>query len=216
MNGAGASANAGSGGRGDWYLSNPRGATTALEFARMLANGTTSGWNFAPPRAAGGGSAAFGGGRGVGAGPVWTPRERLTPMPNGSYDAELWLVHTPTGGTEETQHLAVHVGSDGEAAAFPILSVATPNGPATVDVAVALRVMSDEKGATVLRVIIVRRVEGGSATSTGATTKVVPLPASSDTLSFELPDAGGVSSNALADHRFAVRLKMTPGKDEVR
>jgi hypothetical protein len=37
-------------------------ATTALEFARMLANGTTSGWNFAPPRAAGGGSTSFGGG----------------------------------------------------------------------------------------------------------------------------------------------------------
>ena len=217
MNGAGASANAGGGGRSDWYLSNPRGATTALEFARMLANGTTSGGNFAPPRAAGGGNVAFGGGgRGVGAGPMWTPRDRLTPMPNGSYDTELWLVHTPTGGTEETQHLAVHFGSDGEAVAFPILSVATPNGPETVDVAVALRVMSDEKGATVLRVIIVRRVEGGSARSTGATTKVVPLPASSDTLSFELPDAGRVSTNALPDHRFAVRLKMTPGKDDVR
>jgi hypothetical protein len=50
----------------------------------------------------------------------------------------------------------------------------------------------------------------------GATTKGVPLPASSDTLSFELPDAGGVSINALADHRFAVRLKMAPGKDDVR
>jgi hypothetical protein len=217
VNGAGASANAGSGGRGDWYLSNPRGATTALEFARMLANGTTYQWNYAnAPSAAGGGSAAFGGGRGVGAGQVWTPRERLTPIPNGSYDAELWLVHTPTGGTEETQHVAVHLGSDGEAAAFPIVTVSTPNGPATVDVAVALRVMSDEKGATVLRATIVRRVEGGSGASTGATTKVVPLPASSDTLSFELPDAGLASINALADHRFSVRLKMASGKDDVR
>jgi hypothetical protein len=217
VNGAGASANAGGGGRGDWYLSNPRGATTALEFARMLANGTTYLWNYAnAPGAAGGGSVPLGGGRGVGVGPMWTPRDRLTPIPTGSYDAELWLVHTPSGGAEETQHLAVHLGGDGEAAAFPALTVLTPNGPATVDVAVALRVMLDEKGATVLRVIIVRRVEGGSAQSTGATTKVVPLPASSDTLSFELPDAGRVSTNALPDHHFEVRLKMTPGKDDVR
>jgi hypothetical protein len=90
--------------------------------------------------------------------------------------------------------------------------------------------MADDKGANVLRVIIVRRLDGGSSVSsagsstsaagsstsasTGATTKVIPLPASSDTVSFELPPARGFSANALADHPFSVRLKLTSGKDD--
>ena len=124
VNGAGG-ANAGGGaGRGDWYVSGLRGAATALEFAGC--------WNQAPsgrssgrevePRAAGGARGESGGGAGYqghrsgpdGGGPI----PSLTPLPNANYDAELWLVHTPPGGSEETQHLAVHVAGDGGAAAF--------------------------------------------------------------------------------------------------
>ena len=92
--------------------------------------GTISGSRFAPPRAAAAASAAFGSGRGA-ASALWTPPERLAPMSNRGPDAELWLVHTPTSGTEETQPLAVHFGRDREAAAFPASTVSTSNGPAT-------------------------------------------------------------------------------------
>jgi len=227
VNGAGASANAGGGGRGDWYLSNPVGATTALEFARMLANGTGYQWNYAnPPIGAGGGNVALGAGRGVSVGPTWIfspPNPPLTPISTGSYDAELWLVHAPPGGKEETQHVTVHFGADGDAVAFPLVTLPTPGGSTAVDVAVSLRVMADEKGANMLRVIIVRRIDDGSSASTsrlsastGATTKVIPLPAAADTVSFELPQARRLSADALADHPFSVRLKLTAGKADVR
>jgi hypothetical protein len=74
-----------------------------------------------------------------------------------------------------------------------------------------------------LRVIIVRRIDDGSSASTsrvsastGATTKVIPLPAAADTVSFELPQARRLSADALADHPFSVRLKLTAGKADVR
>jgi len=233
VNGAGASANAGGGATQDFFSIRGSASMSALEFARMLASGTY-GWNYRPPAAvgatgggatgSGAGSGAARGGTGdvsvtVGGGRglfVASPRmfnPQLTPITTGNYDAELWLVHTPPGGTEETQHLTVHFGSDGEAAAFPLVTVSTPSGPATVDVAVSLRVMADEKGATVLRVIIVRRVDAGASASTGATTKVIPVPVASDTVSFELPDARGAQVNALDDHRFSVRLKIASGKN---
>jgi hypothetical protein len=215
VNGAGANAAGGRGGRGD-YFSLRGDALSALDFARMLAAGDTFNWNFVPPRGGGGGGASTnvysGGGRGVVVAPMWLTRDRLTPIATGSYDAELWLMHTPPGGTEETQHLAMHFGGDGDAVAFPSVPVSSATGATTVDVAVALRVMADEKGASVLRVIIVRRVGGSSGASTGATTKVIPLPAASDTVSFELPDARGYSIDALTDHRFSVRVRLGSGK----
>ncbi|HUL74168.1 MAG TPA: hypothetical protein VLT86_13760 [Vicinamibacterales bacterium] len=230
VNGAGASANAGAGTGQDSFSIRGSNNMSALEFARMLASGTYI-WNYRPPAVgpAGGGAAgsgatrggagdvnvAAGGGRGIFVAPRTFSRQ-LTPITTGNYDAELWLVHTPPGGTEETQHLTVHFGIDGEAAAFPLVTVSAPSGPATVDVAVSLRVMADEKGATVLRVIIVRRVDAGTGASTGATTKVIPVPAASETVSFELPDLRGAAQSALADHRFAVRLKIASGKGDAR
>jgi hypothetical protein len=232
VNGAGALANAPGGARGDWLIG---GNGSALEFARMLSQGNYA-WNYRVSSAAagagigaarGGGSdmtVTTGGGRGVAVGPTWVfspPNPPLTPISTGSYDAELWLVHTPPGGKEETQRVTVHVGPDGDAVAFPLVTVSTPNGPTTVDVAVALRVMADEKGANVLRVIIVRRVDGGTiasasgssaSASTGATTKVIPLPAANDTVSFELPQARAFATSALADHPFSVRLRIGAGK----
>ena len=238
VNGAGASANA-VGGTGDWLLSGGNLGTnlSALDFARMVAQGQYA-WNYrgSPASgAAGGGAGAargnagdvnviVGGGRGAVVGPTWMfgpSNPPLTPISTGSYDAELWLVHTPPGGKEETARVTVHFGADGDAVAFPLVTVSTPTGSATVDVAVSLRVMADEKGANVLRVIIVRRLDGGASASTGgasvstgATTKVIPLPAASDTVSFELPQARRFSADALADHPFSVRLKLTSGRDD--
>lgn len=241
VNGAGASANA-SGGRGDWLLSGGNLGTnlSALEFARMVAQGQSI-WSYRVSPAGGGAGSGtgaargnagdvnvtVGGGRGGVVGPTWMfgpPNPPLTPISTGSYDAELWLVHTPPGGKEETERVTVHFGADGDAVAFPLVTVSTPTGSTTVDVAVSLRVMADEKGSNVLRVIIVRRLDGsasastgGASVSTGATTKVIPLPAASDTVSFELPQARRFSAEALADHPFSVRLKLTSGKnDDVR
>jgi len=235
VNGAGASANAPGGTNRDWLISG--GNLSALEFARMLAQNpyarnywvSSAGGGAGAGAARGGGSdmtVTAGGGRGVSVGPTWMfspPNPPLTPISTGSYDAELWLVHTPPGGKEETEHLTVHFGADGDAAAFPLVTVPTPGGSPTVDVAVSLRVMADEKGANMLRVIIVRRIDDGSSASTsrlsastGATTKVIPLPAAADTVSFELPQARRLSADALADHPFSVRLKLTAGKADVR
>lgn len=237
VNGAGASANA-TGGTNrvnrDWVLSGSN--QSALEVARALAGGTL--WNYRGSGAAAGGggrgagsdmTVTTGGGRGVSVGPMWLfapPNPPLTPISSGSFDAELWLVHAPQGGKEETQRVTLHFGADGDAVAFPLVTVPAPSGSTTVDVAVSLRVMADEKGANVLRVIIVRRVDGGTiasaagtsaSASTGATTKVIPLPAASDTVSFELPQARVFSAGALQDHPFSVRLKLTSGKiDDVR
>ena len=205
VNGAGANANAGgtSGPSPILYGS----SMTALEFARLMghAPGTIGTWAR---------SSGFGGAGGVGAGPTWTPRDDLRPIPNASYDAELWLVHTPPSGTEEAQHLTLHFGPDGEAAAFPGLTISTPSGAWTVNVAVNLQAMTDRSGATVLRVTIARQVVG-PGTTMGGTSKIIPLPASSETVSFEMPDLRGSTIQALDDYRFAVRLKVTPGKDDV-
>lgn len=218
VNGAGA--NASGAGRSDWYLAAmPRGAATALELARMLDQAPAG--RYFTRSTTGGGARGGGGSAGTNSVVVGPTRSiaipSLTALPNANYDAELWLVHTPPGGTEETQHLAMHVSGDGAATSFPIVTVSTPNGPSSVDVAVVLRAMSDANGATVLRVIIARRVEGaGVGTALGSTIKEIPVPAPSDTVSFELPELNVAAQSALADHRFAVRLKMTPGKDDVR
>ncbi|HKW02984.1 MAG TPA: hypothetical protein VJN96_24375, partial [Vicinamibacterales bacterium] len=215
----------------DWVISGSN--QSALEVARTLAQGTL--WNYRSSGAAGGGgggrgtgsdtTVTTGAGRGVSVGPTWAfgpANPPLTPISSGSFDAELWLVHQPQGGKEETQRVTLHFGADGDSVAFPLVTVPTPNGSTTVDVAVSLRVMADEKGANVLRVIIVRRVDSGSSASsasssssasTGATTKVIPLPAANDTVSFELPQARVFSGGALPDHPFSVRLKLTSGKD---
>lgn len=92
-------------------------------------------------------------------------------MQGASYDAEVWLVHTPTGGQEETQRVEVHVDGNGQAFDFPAVAITTPQGPAKVAVAAMLRPLANTQGDVMLCVAIVRRIDWPSNSVTGGSTR---------------------------------------------
>jgi hypothetical protein len=161
-------------------------------------------------------AAVQGQGVGAAASPVGRGNDLLgsmRPVQGASYDAEVWLVHTPTGGQEETQRVEVHVDSDGQAFRFPDITITTPRGPARIEVAAMLRPVANANGDVMLTVAIVRRIDGPDNSVTGGSTKVIPLPSSADIISFELPDTHGTTFDVLNGHQLSVRVKIkrTPG-----
>lgn len=150
-------------------------------------------------------------GVGAGAGSAAGGKDLLSsvrPFEGASYDAEVWLVHTPTGGPEETQRVDVHVDGNGQAFEFPAVTITTPQGPAKVDVVAMLRPVASANGDIMLCVAIVRRIDGPNNSVTGGSTKIIPLPAPADIISFELPDTHGTTFDVLNGHQFSVRVKI--------
>ena len=107
-----------------------------------VATGTTSGTGMTGVR--GGGAGAGGGGvSGTGVqGTVPGGRGRVMPMRSanqGSYDAEIWLVHTKPDGTEAVQQQTVRFGAAPKPFVFPPEEVTGSGGPITVDITGSLQ-----------------------------------------------------------------------------
>lgn len=132
----------------------------------------------------------------------------MHPVQGVGYDAEAWLVHRPAGGQEETQRVEVHVDAEGQAFEFPVATITTSQGPAKVNVAAMLRPVANANGDIMLVIAIVRRIDGPNNSVTGGSTKIIPLPAPTDILSFELPDTHGTTFDALNGHQFSVRVRI--------
>jgi hypothetical protein len=142
-----------------------------------------------------------------GAGAVMPVSVQLQPIPAASYDADVWLVHKPPAGGEETVHVAGHLSPGGQVFEFPSVAVSTARGVVMVEIASYLRPMTTADGMVVLRATIVRQLSG-AGDSLGWTNKAIPLPGPTDVVSFETPEGAG-SADAVAGHQFSLRVKVT-------
>ena len=160
----------------------------------------------------GGGSAGAGairrGGAGgaTGGGSTTSPQNAVVvrSLPNASFLAELWLIHKLPDGAEESQRYATNLGEQGAPFGFPPVSVRTDSGAVAVEVSGRITpvLIRDSAGIQLSIGRSVGRSMGGSFTS-------LPLPAPGEVLSFELPSPSR-SQDPLGDHRFSLRLRLTP------
>jgi hypothetical protein len=136
-----------------------------------------------------------------------------------TYLAEFWLVHTPPGGGEHVQRIAVTIDPYAPSVEFPPVPISTPQGERRVRVTVRLRVVpgggrgTATGGSSVppeLEFLVMRTIVAANVTAfgTGGTsTRRLPLPSPSDVLSFELPAPPG-DADQLGGHAFALRLRV--------
>jgi hypothetical protein len=124
-----------------------RGGVGAGARGGAAGRGTGRGAGVGAGTASGGGTTAVrGGGAGAGGGGVSgtgvqgttsTGRGRVTALQlvgQGSYDAEIWLVHKKPDGTEVVQQQTVRFGANPKPFVFPPEEVAGGGGPITVDI----------------------------------------------------------------------------------
>jgi hypothetical protein len=195
VRGGGGGTGAGGGGRvvgvsaGGSGASGGGAATGAGGGARVVSSG-------------GGGGGGTGSGGGIGTGSAAA----------ALYDVDLWLVQTPASGAEKVTHATMRLDRTGGSLQFGPVTVATPQGTATVQVRVSIALPGGDGAGqqvafTASRSVLFTpsgRPPRDPLTSSGTTTSALPGP--NEVLSFEMPPVtipGGPS----IDERFSVRVR---------
>jgi hypothetical protein len=135
------------------------------------------------------------------------------------FDVEIWLVHTPPGGAETAQRIALQSVQGGSRFAFPLVPVSSASGQVNVEftgnVSVVVLNSTQELILNLSRRIL---VDGAGRTShSGA--KRIAMPAPTDVTSFELPPLTEAEQALIGGQRFSIRVKIgkttigTGGKD---
>jgi hypothetical protein len=187
--------------------------------------GMTIGGGRVSPGTGGGGGATVHSGAGVGAGTgsgsgraVHAFKLRAGEVSETrQFDADLWLVRSAPGRTEEAAHQALSGVRGSAQYAFAPVSIETPRGTMNLQVTGVVRVTSDESGAPQLVFITMRRLKfaptaGGSRdtlpSTIGSSTTTNPMPGPDDVLSFELPPLPAANGQPAVPDQFSIRVRI--------
>ncbi len=169
--------------------------------------------------AGGGRSTGMGAGTGSGMGLGGGGGARIGSEPGSrQLDVDLWLVRNAPGRKEEAVHQALHGVRGGAAFAFAPVSIDTPRGPASVQIAGSFHVKLDESGTQQLVVATMRDVRFAAAGSPGQNTPqsiqgssitTHPMPGPDDVLSLEMPPLRSRQGDATAaPDQFSLRIRI--------
>jgi hypothetical protein len=140
------------------------------------------------------------------------PVGELTPIANASYDAELSLVFAKPGGKEDIQRRTLRLGASPTPFRFSTISVPfTDLDVIRINVEGAIKPMATTAGDVWLEFEIDRRVIGPPGVvpgPSGMQTRRIPLPASAEPVTIELPALFSSSGDRLAGHALALRIKI--------
>jgi hypothetical protein len=197
----------------------PRGGGITLGGGRV-SSGTAGGGGATVHSGAGVGvGTGAGGGSGSGSGrAVHMPKIRVGPSSEArQFDADLWLVRSAPGRTEEAAHQALSGVRGSAQYAFAPVSIETPRGTMNLQVTGVVRVTTDEAGAPQLVFITMRRLKfapavGGSRdtlpSTIGSSTTTNPMPGPDDVLSFELPPLPAANGQPAVPDQFSIRVRI--------
>jgi hypothetical protein len=134
-----------------------------------------------------------------------------------AYRAEIWLVHRLPDGVERVQQQTLTFGSAGTDWSFPPVIVPRA-GTARGDESIGVRieghlttVLGQGTTAPHLRFTISRDVRSQEAIYlSGRSATVIPMPGAGEVIAFELPPLRKEAEELLKNHRFSLRLRVTP------
>jgi hypothetical protein len=150
------------------------------------------------------------------AAPVPAPSGALMPMSSASYETELSLVYKRPDGKEDVQRRNLRLGANASPFKFSAISVpVTDQDVIAINVQGSVRPMATAAGDVWLQFEIDRRINappGVVSGPTGTELKRIPLPSSSEPVSFDLPALSNTSSGHLAGHSLALRIRVVGKK----
>jgi len=144
------------------------------------------------------------------------PITALTPIANASYDAEVSLVFSKPGSKEDVQRRTLQLGANPAPFRFSTISVPfTDLDVIRITVQGAVKAMATTAGDIVLECEIDRRITAPPGTvpePSGTQAKRIPLPASGESVTLELPALFSSSRDRLAGHALSLRIRIFPKK----
>jgi len=144
------------------------------------------------------------------------PVGALTPIADTSYDAEVSLVFAKPDGKEDVQRRNLRLGASPSPFRFSTISIPfTDEDVIRINVQGAIRPMATTAGDVWLQLEIDRSVTappGFVPGPSGVQMKRIPLPASPEPVTIELPALFSSSRDRLAGHALALRIRILTKK----
>ena len=196
----------------------PRGGGMTIGGGRV-SSGTAGGGGAAVQSGAGSVGTGVGGGSGSGSGrAVHMPKVRVGQGREArQFDADLWLVRSAPGRTDEAAHQTLSGVRGSAQYAFAPVSIETPRGTMNLQVTGVVRVTTEESGApqlvfTTMRSLKFEPAAGASRdtlpSTTGSSTTTNPMPGPDDVLSFELPPLPAANGLPAVPDQFSIRVRI--------
>jgi hypothetical protein len=108
----------------------------------------------------------------------------------GALSADLWLLHSAPRDRLSTSHQSTRLGNSGGTFTFPGLTVATPRGDVSVEIAGSIARYRTTSGEEYLLVSLRRVITGAGAPPqgfSGSSSSLIALPRPEEVVSFEMP-----------------------------